>query len=132
MIYAGRRAGVPVVDASEAITVIHQNHDYRHLPNGHPHYRLQESEENIRLAGGREMIFKLRDANFTFADGRIERRGPLTVGLFCWIEASLLVLFGPGRLSRAAHVMLHPVRSGEYYFKQLSKRVNKYLRRAKD
>jgi len=132
MIYAGRRAGFPVVDASEVVTVIHQDHDYQHLPNGQPHYRLPESEENIRLAGGREMIFALRDADFALVDGCLERRGPLTVGLLRWIEASLFVLFGTGKLSRLVHIMMHPVSSGEHYFAQLSKRVNKYVRRVRD
>ena len=31
---------MPVIDASATIPVIHQDHDYSHLPNGQPHYRL--------------------------------------------------------------------------------------------
>lgn len=71
MIYEARRRGWPVVDASQALTVIHQDHDYRHLPGGKPHYRHPESEENVRLAGGRRTILTLADADWTFDD-----RGP--------------------------------------------------------
>jgi hypothetical protein len=73
MIYHARTKGVPVVDASSAITVIHQDHDYSHLPNGQPHYRLPESSENLRLAGGRRMVFTLEDADRRIRDGSLER-----------------------------------------------------------
>lgn len=62
MIYAARAAGWPVVDASRGIMILHQSHDYSHLPGGQPHYRLPETEENVRLGGGKLTIFKLADA----------------------------------------------------------------------
>ena len=34
MTYRARSTGVPVVDATDVITVIHQNHDYSHHPGG--------------------------------------------------------------------------------------------------
>ena len=64
MIYHARTQRMPVVDATSAITVIHQDHDYSHLPNGQPHYRLPESSENLRLAGGRRTVFTLMDADY--------------------------------------------------------------------
>jgi hypothetical protein len=73
-----RLQGWPVVDATRAITIIHQDHDYSHLPGGQPHYRLPETTENIRLAGGRRAIFTLLDADWTLQNGklqRIQRRG---------------------------------------------------------
>jgi len=39
MIYSGRRNGWPVVDGTPSIMIIHQSHDYSHLPGGQPHYR---------------------------------------------------------------------------------------------
>jgi len=51
MIYWARRQGWPVVDATWDIFIIHQNHDYSHLPGGKPHYRQPESFDNIRMAG---------------------------------------------------------------------------------
>jgi hypothetical protein len=63
------------VDATHDVTIIHQSHDYRHLPGGQPHYKLPESGENIRLAGGREMTrFTLLDADRRLADGRLRPR----------------------------------------------------------
>ena len=46
-IYKSRFEGWPVIDSTHDITVIHQNHDYRHLPGGQPHYRLPETNENV-------------------------------------------------------------------------------------
>jgi hypothetical protein len=71
MIYQARREGLPVVDATQAITIIHQDHDYSHLPGSQSHYRLPETTENVRLAGGRRAIFSLADANYTVKEGCI-------------------------------------------------------------
>ena len=72
MIYRARSQSLPVIDASSAITVVHQDHDYSHLPDGQPHYRLPESSENLRLAGGRRTVFTLQDADYRIKDGEIE------------------------------------------------------------
>lgn len=75
MIYEARRRKWPVVDATHDVTVIHQSHDYRHLPGGQPHYKLPETGENIRLAGGRAMTrFTLLDADRRLVNGRLRPR----------------------------------------------------------
>ena len=79
MFFHGRQQGWPVIDATQAIQVIHQDHDYSHLPDGQPHYRLPETTENVRLAGGRRTIFTLADADYAFSAGTLQRlplRGP--------------------------------------------------------
>ncbi len=65
MIYQARQKGWPVVDATPSIDIIHQDHDYSHLPGGQAHYRLPESNENVRLAGGERNIFTLLDTNYS-------------------------------------------------------------------
>ena len=75
MIYHARHRHWPVVDATQDVTIIHQSHDYRHLPGGQPHYKLPETDENIRLAGGREMTrFTLLDADRRLVAGRLRQR----------------------------------------------------------
>src|SRR3990170_5675101 len=69
MIFEARRRRWPVVDASQAMTVIHQDHDYRHLQGGQPHYRHPETDENIRHAGGRRTVLTLADADWTMDGG---------------------------------------------------------------
>lgn len=71
MIYEARRCGWATIDATKDIQVIHQDHDYSHLPNGQPHYKLPESNDNIRAAGGKRVIFTLMDTNFRLVEGKI-------------------------------------------------------------
>lgn len=73
MIYAARYDGAAVVDTTAGINIIHQDHDYSHLPQGQPHYRLPETFENVRLGGGKLTIFKLDDTNRRLVDGRLAR-----------------------------------------------------------
>ena len=72
MIYEARRRGWACVDATGSIQIIHQDHDYSHLPQGQAHYRLPETFENVRLAGGRRTIFTLIDTDCRLVNGRIE------------------------------------------------------------
>ncbi|MBL8799145.1 MAG: hypothetical protein JNM56_34990 [Planctomycetia bacterium] len=52
MIANARQRGVPVVDTTFCTTVIHQNHDYAHVPLGDGQsYAGVESAENARLLG---------------------------------------------------------------------------------
>jgi hypothetical protein len=73
MFYYARTQHYAVVDATSSIVVIHQDHDYSHLPDGQPHYRLPESLENVRLAGGPRTIFTLADAECFIRNGLITR-----------------------------------------------------------
>jgi hypothetical protein len=118
MIYSARAQHIPVVDATEAITAIHQDHDYGHLPRGEPHYGMHESEENIQLAGGREMIFTSRDANWRLHSGGL-RRSRLHAGLARSVEASLIAKLGPGRFSRLIRLIFHPRETLIYLGSQL-------------
>ncbi len=72
MIFFARWSGWEVVDATAAVRIVHQDHDYSHLPGGQPHYRLPETGENVRLAGGKRAIFHLEDASCRLdASGRL-------------------------------------------------------------
>ncbi|NMC53133.1 MAG: hypothetical protein GYA48_05815 [Chloroflexi bacterium] len=72
MFYKARYEGWKLVDATKDIRIVHQDHDYSHLPNGKPHYRLPETDENVRLAGGKRTIFNLLDANYSLEGGEIQ------------------------------------------------------------
>jgi hypothetical protein len=71
MIYHAHQQGVPVVDATPSIVVIHQNHDYSHLPGGRPHYEHHESQQNQALAGGLSHMYMILDSNRQLRDGRL-------------------------------------------------------------
>ena len=71
MIYKARREKWAAVDCSADIDIIHQNHDYSHLPGGQTHYRQPETGVNIRLAGGRRTIFDLDDCAKRLENGKL-------------------------------------------------------------
>lgn len=74
MIYKARREGWAVIDCTPSVMIVHQNHDYSHLPDGKPHYEHPETDENIRLAGGQANIrYTILDATHQLADGRLLR-----------------------------------------------------------
>ena len=56
MIYKARQEKWPVIDCTPSIMIVHQNHDYSHLPGGKPHYEHPDTSENIRLAGGQAAV----------------------------------------------------------------------------
>jgi hypothetical protein len=67
LIYHARKLGVPVVDASKAVTVIHQNHDYRHVPEKSGKFDGRvwtgpEAEKHDQLIGNRLHYFDLQYA----------------------------------------------------------------------
>jgi hypothetical protein len=72
MIYHARRKYWPVIDATDAIMAVHQNHDYAHLPGGQPHYDLEESRINAALAGGMGNLLNILDANAILVNGMIQ------------------------------------------------------------
>jgi hypothetical protein len=111
MIYHARRQNWPVVDATPTYKVIHQQHDYSHLPGGQPHYRHPESAENVRLAGGRHAIFTLTDANRQLKDGKLVKP-PLSWKRF-WREVEIIptTILKAEWLSRMNQALFHPVRT---------------------
>jgi hypothetical protein len=125
MIFEGRAKRIPVIDASNAITIIHQDHDYGHLPDGKPHYDLPESDQNVHLAGGKETVFTLHDASWVVRDGTLKRRNLGEAGLIRALETAIILGVGPGRTTRLLLSLLHPWESFQYYFHALKRRIRK-------
>ena len=109
MIYHARLQRWPVVDASQALTAIHQDHDYAHLPDGMPHYRLPESERNLELAGGRPSVFSLMDSDWVYSGGRLRRRPVQLRELLRRAEVAVYLALGPGQAARRARLLMHPL-----------------------
>jgi hypothetical protein len=74
MIYKARKEGWPVIDCTQSVMIVHQNHDYSHLPGAKPHYDHPDSNENIRLAGGQANIrYTILDSTHRLIDGKLAR-----------------------------------------------------------
>lgn len=74
MIYKARKEGWAVIDCTPSVMIVHQNHDYSHLPNAKSHHNHPDSNENIRLAGGEANTrYTILDATHQLVDGKLAR-----------------------------------------------------------
>ena len=74
MIYKARKERWDVIDGTPSVMIVHQNHDYSHLPDGKPHYEHPDTNENIRLAGGQANVrYTILDATHQLVDGKLIR-----------------------------------------------------------
>lgn len=76
MVLHARVSRIPVIDATRAITAIHQNHDYAHLPNGEVTMRSgAEARRNLQLLGGTYRAFTVKDATHILTDTGVRPGG---------------------------------------------------------
>ena len=110
MFYEARYKGWKLINCSKAINIIHQDHDYAHLPNGLPHYRQPESAENVKAAGGKRTIFTLLDCNYEADEQGNVTRIPLNSRkkILREMETFPLVTLKSRALGDAAFALFHP------------------------
>ena len=74
MIYKARMEKWPVIDCTPSVMIVHQNHDYAHLPGGKSHHEHPDTNENIRLAGGQAAIrYTILDSTHQLVGGKLAR-----------------------------------------------------------
>jgi hypothetical protein len=94
MVYEARQEKWPVIDCTPSVLIIHQNHDYSHLPGGKPHYEHPDSNENIRLAGGQANIrYTILDATHQLVNGKLVRPKMSSLRLMRGVELFLRAIF---------------------------------------
>ena len=108
MFFEARKNKWKTIDATSSIQIIHQNHDYSHLPGGQSHYRLPETNENVKLAGGKRTIFSLMDVNYEFKKGKLQKF-PMDWKKF-WREVEIfpLLILNSKTLAHIFFGILHP------------------------
>jgi hypothetical protein len=76
MVWKALSQGTVVVDASESVCAVHQNHDYSHLPEGWKTVSTDEdAQRNFQLAGGRPHLRTIEDANYRLTEhGLVTKR----------------------------------------------------------
>lgn len=72
LVYKARRMNIPVVDATEAVEIIHQNHYY---PQKEKDYYEIERKRNLELSGGLANVLTLRDADWLLTKSGLKRPG---------------------------------------------------------
>jgi hypothetical protein len=94
MIYKACAEGWPVIDCTPSVMIVHQNHDYSHLPGAKPHYEHPETNENIRLAGGQANIrYTILDATHQLVDDKLIRPKLTSARLMRKFELFLRAIF---------------------------------------
>lgn len=111
MIYQARKQGWLAVDATRSITIVHQQHDYAHLPEGRSHRQLPETDENNRLAGGREITrFSLLDVDRRLITGKLHARSWNAATLRRAIETTPLLAWNNYQLTAQITELFHRVK----------------------
>jgi hypothetical protein len=72
LIYKIRSQKIPVVDVTDATTVIHQNHNYSHLKDGNL-WKGREAKQNLALAGGYGYAFSILNASHKLTPTGLKR-----------------------------------------------------------
>jgi hypothetical protein len=74
MIWFASSTGVPVVDVSESVCAVHQNHDYSHHPGGEKGiYEGEEAQWNYSLLDGSRKFGTLENAEYLLQAGGLRR-----------------------------------------------------------
>ena len=107
-IFKSRWEGWPVIDCTHDVTIVHQNHDYRHLPGGQPHYRLPETKENVKQGGGEHTIFTLFDSQYELVNGKLIKRKAMIKKLLREFEIFPLTHLRSQSLGRFFYLIARP------------------------
>jgi hypothetical protein len=90
MVYHALSTWKLALDATRSVLVVHQTHDYYHLPGNRPPYGSEVAKSNLAKAGGRKNVRHIMDANKELIDGKICPPRSRFVRLLRLLERSLL------------------------------------------
>lgn len=103
MVFRARQCGLPVIDMTPSVTLVHQRHDYRHVPQGRRgSWEGPEADRNRALLGSRLRVFTLDDATHMLTPEGLQARSgfryrvrrvwrwPAFVPPLCWCLDALL------------------------------------------
>jgi hypothetical protein len=93
LLYQAKQSGASLVDVTEVVTAIHQNHDYSNL--GGIQFReiflTPEAKKNFDLAGGQDYLWYVSDADHVLTHDGLKRAGLKNRTLVRWIKTHFLV-----------------------------------------
>jgi hypothetical protein len=94
MIYKACKEKWAVIDCTPSVMIVHQDHDYSHLPGGKPHYEHPDTNKNIRLAGGQANVrYTILDSTHQLINGKLARPQMTSLRLTRKLELFLRALF---------------------------------------
>jgi hypothetical protein len=75
LLHRARQLKVPIIDATQVVTAVHQNHDYSHAKGGQRGaMQGSEARENYRLAGGRDLSLTIWDSTHVLDEHGVHLR----------------------------------------------------------
>ena len=75
ILYQAYSQKIPIIDLTKMATVVHQNHDYSHHPQGWAGaMKGEESKRNLKLASAVAQVYSLLDAQYQLTRTGIKRR----------------------------------------------------------
>jgi len=107
-IYKSRWEGWTVVDGTHDVMIVHQSHDYAHLPDGKPHYHLPETKQNVVMGGGEQTIFALVDAQYNLKNRELVKKKCTCKRIIREIEISPLTNKRSQFLGKIFFYVFHP------------------------
>ena len=90
MVYYALTTWELALDITRSVLVVHQNHDYHHLPGNKPPYGSEVAKCNLALAGGRKNVRNILDANKELIRGKICPPRPQLARFLRRLERSLI------------------------------------------
>jgi len=81
-LYRARSLGVPLIDGTQMIKAIHQNHDYFHYPEGIK--RGKELQKNLELLGGPFYAFSPKDADWILTEQGLKKQKTFLIFRYCY------------------------------------------------
>jgi len=94
-IFQFKKLKIPIIDATEVITTIHQNHGRPNFTKGKSVWKEEEGKRELKLAGGFKNMCTLREADWLLGPKGL-KKPPFPRNLF-----SKIALFYPWRLALA-------------------------------
>ncbi len=109
LLWKTKSMGVPIVDATNAVSAIHQNHSYEHLTGGEVEFRHgSEAKVNLELAGGWKHYHNIEDAEWAFRRGELRRHNLGLWRILRKIERLIVVRQGDSNLEKLFQKVVHP------------------------
>jgi len=93
LLYQARRMKASLIDATEAVMLVHQNHDYSNLGgiSDEELVELPEVKYNLKLSGGADFWWLVSDAQFLVTREGLVRAGLQNRSLARWMKTSCLL-----------------------------------------
>ncbi len=122
LLWKTKSMGVPIIDATNAITAIHQNHSYEHFTGGEVEFRHgSEAKANIELAGGWKHYHNIEDADWEISYSSLRKQRKTLWRMLRLAERFLVNKTNDSIFKQILRPLLHP----ESAFRRMVSRVRK-------